>query len=136
MHASPVSGKAFTLIVLTLGLMGGIRGMVGQQPDSAKAFQDSVAAREQAIAAGRKIFHGEGTCFACHGAKLEGTALAPTLRAHKWRNGDGSLKMILRVLHTGVLNTLMVSHPGNINETELQAVASYVWAVSRGAAAP
>lgn len=107
-----------------------------QQFDSAKTFVDSVALRQVAIAAGRKVFHGKGTCFACHGAKLEGTAIAPTLRNHKWRNGDGSLVMILRVLHNGVPNTAMVSRPGNINEAELLVVATYVWAVSRGAAVP
>jgi cytochrome c oxidase cbb3-type subunit 3 len=95
-----------------------------------------VAARAKAIAAGREVFHGEGTCFACHGVNLEGGPIAPTLRAHKWRNGDGSLEMILRVLHNGVPNTAMVAHPGNINEAELQEVAAYVWAVSRGAASP
>ena len=109
----------------------------GQQPaDTAKALRDSVATRQKLIAAGREVFHGEGTCFACHGAKLEGTAIAPTLRAHKWRNGDGSLEMILRVVHTGVPNTAMVAHPGNINENEIQQVAAYVWAVSRGATPP
>lgn len=112
-------------------------GAGGQQPaDTAKAFRDSVATRQKLIAVGREIFHGEGTCFACHGAKLEGTAIAPTLRAHKWRNGDGSLEMILRVVHTGVPNTAMVAHPGNINENEIQQVAAYVWAVSRGATPP
>jgi hypothetical protein len=40
------------------------------------------------------------------------------------------------VLHNGVPNTAMVAHPGNINEAELQQVAAYVWAVSRGAASP
>lgn len=108
----------------------------GQQADAAKTFRDSVAARAKAIAAGREVFHGEGTCFACHGVKLEGGPIAPTLRAHKWRNGDGSLEMILHVLHNGVPNTAMVAHPGNINEAELQQVATYVWAVSRGAASP
>ena len=109
----------------------------GQQPaDTAKALRDSVATRQKLIAAGREVFHGEGTCFACHGAKLEGTAIAPTLRAHKWRNGDGSLEMILRVVHTGVPNTAMVAHPGNINENEIHQVAAYVWAVSRGATPP
>jgi mono/diheme cytochrome c family protein len=112
-------------------------GAGGQQPaDTAKAFRDSVTTRQKLIAAGREVFHGEGTCFACHGAKLEGTAIAPTLRAHKWRNGDGSFEMILRVVHTGVPNTAMVAHPGNINETEIQQVAAYVWAVSRGATPP
>ena len=119
-----------------LGLLLSAGALSAQQPDTAKAFRDSVAVRLKAINAGRDVFHGDGSCFACHGAKLEGTAIAPTLRAHKWRNGDGSLGMILRVLHDGVPNTAMVSHPGNINETELQQVAAYVWAVSRGAVLP
>ena len=107
-----------------------------QQSAAAKAFQDSVVARQKLIDAGRHVFHGEGTCFGCHGPNLEGTAIAPTLRAHKWRNGDGSLEMIMRVIRTGVPNTAMISHPGGVNETELTEVAAYVWAVNRGAAKP
>jgi mono/diheme cytochrome c family protein len=127
-------GLLFFVPVLVVALAA---GGGGQQPaDSARAFRDSVVTRQKLIAAGREVFHGEGTCFACHGAKLEGTAIAPTLRAHKWRNGDGSLEMILRVVHTGVPNTAMVAHPGNINENEIQQVAAYVWAVSRGATPP
>jgi len=111
--------------------------LAAQQPaDTSSAFADSVAARLDLIKVGRHIFHGEGTCFACHGPKLEGTAIAPTLRAHKWRNGDGSLAMIMHVIGNGVPNTAMVSHPGGINDTELKEVAAYVWAVSRGAAKP
>ena len=130
------AGSGFGVITLTLALAGQAHRAIAQQPDTSSAFRDSVAARQKLILAGRGVFHGQGTCFACHGAKLEGTAIAPTLRAHKWRNGDGSLEMILRVLHNGVPNTAMVSRPGNINETELLQVASYVWAVSRGAAPP
>lgn len=123
-------------VAATMGLCHVVSPLVAQQPDSTKAFADSVAVRQEAIAAGRKVFRGKGTCFACHGAKLEGTAIAPTLRNHKWRSGDGSLGMILRVLHNGVRNTAMVSRPGNIDETELLQVATYVWAVSRGAVEP
>lgn len=107
-----------------------------QLADTTKAFRDSVAVRQKLIDAGRHVFHGEGTCFACHGPNLEGTAIAPTLRAHKWRNGDGSLAMIMHVVRTGVPNTAMISHPGGINEQELLEVTAYVWAVSRGAAKP
>lgn len=108
-----------------------------QQPaDTSKAFRDSIAVRLKLIEAGRHVFHGEGTCFACHGPNLEGTAIAPTLRAHKWRNGDGSLAMIMRIVRTGVPNTVMISHPGGINDSELLEVTAYVWAVSRGAAKP
>jgi mono/diheme cytochrome c family protein len=122
--------------VIALAVAIGAGPLAGQQADAAKAFRDSVTARTQAIAVGRHVFRGVGTCTACHGVKLEGGPIAPTLRAHKWRNGDGSLGMILRVLHTGVPQTAMVAHPGNINEDQIQAVADYVWAVSRGAVAP
>jgi mono/diheme cytochrome c family protein len=130
----------FPVTVLVAAVLLG-HGAAAQQPaaqpaDTSRAFRDSVTARKSLIAAGREVFHGEGTCFGCHGAKLEGTAIAPTLRAHKWRNGDGSLEMILRVVHTGVPKTAMVAHPGNINENEIQQVAAYVWAVSRGAVPP
>ena len=123
-------------IVLIVPVSPGFAQSVGRQADAAKAFRDSVAARRVAIAAGRKLFYGQGTCAACHGAKLEGTAIAPTLRSPKWRNGDGSLAMILRVLRDGVPNTSMVRRPGNLNDTQLSEVASYVWAVSRRAVPP
>ena len=127
---------SWSAVAATTGLWCLVSPVVAQQPDSTKAFADSVAVWQEAIAAGRKLFQGKGTCFACHGAKLEGTAIAPTLRNHKWRNGDGSLDMILRVLRDGVRNTAMVKRPGNIDETELLQVATYVWAVSRGAVEP
>ena len=112
-------------------------GLGAQQPaDTTQAFRDSITVRQKLIDAGRHVFHGEGTCFACHGPNLEGTAIAPTLRAHKWRNGDGSLAMIMHVVRTGVPHTAMISHPGGINEQELLEVTAYVWAVSRGAAKP
>lgn len=123
-------------VAATTGLCCLVPPLVAQQPDSTETFADSVAARQEAIAAGRKMFRGKGTCFACHGTKLEGTAIAPTLRNHKWRNGDGSLGMILQVIQKGVKNTAMVSRPGNLSEAELLQVATYVWAVSRGAMEP
>ncbi len=106
-----------------------------QQPTVTPALADSVAALKKPIDHGRQIFHGEGTCFACHGQHMEG-GIAPTLRPHKWKNGDGTLEAIMKIIQTGVPGTAMVSHPGNINEAELKDVATYVWAVSRGAIKP
>jgi mono/diheme cytochrome c family protein len=127
-----VTGAAIVASAAFTGL-----ALPAQQPaDGGKAFQDSVVARQKSIDAGRHVFHGEGTCFGCHGPNLEGTAIAPTLRAHKWRNGDGGLEMIMRVIRNGVPNTAMISRPGGINDSELAEVAAYVWAVSRGAAKP
>ncbi|MGB7213192.1 MAG: c-type cytochrome [Gemmatimonadales bacterium] len=126
-------GLAAPLIAQQSGTMGApvVRdSMAGSGPAAA----DLLAPKS--IAAGRDVFHGEGTCFVCHGAQLEGGPIAPTLRAHQWRNGDGSFAMIFHVITTGVANTAMVAHPGGINDTEARQVAAYVWAVSHGKAKP
>jgi mono/diheme cytochrome c family protein len=135
-HRRPAgSTLGIALAILTVTLLAS--PLEAQQAaDSSAAFRDSIAVRQKAIEAGRHVFHGEGTCFGCHGPNLEGTAIAPTLRAHKWRNGDGSLDMIIHVVRNGVPKTAMISHPGGINDSELLEVATYVWAVSRGAAKP
>ena len=104
--------------------------MAGAGPASAELLST------KEIAAGREVFHGEGNCLVCHGAALEGGPIAPTLRAHQWRNGDGSFDMIFHVVTTGVPNTAMVSHPGGISDAQARQVAAYVWAVSHGKAKP
>jgi len=133
-HRGLSLGAAAALVALAIAAAPS--SGVAQQADTSKAFRDSLSTRTKLIEAGRQVFHGEGTCFGCHGPNLEGTAIAPTLRAHKWRNGDGSLAMILHVVTTGVPNTAMISHPGGINDDEVLRVATYVWAVSRGAVKP
>jgi mono/diheme cytochrome c family protein len=86
---------------------------------------------------GRAIFHGQGTCFACHGPKLEGSQIAPTLMPHAWRDAkNGEFAEIYRVATHGVPSTLMVPYPGGISASQALAVASYVWSVSHGKAKP
>ena len=97
---------------------------------------DAVVVTPLAIARGRAIFHGQGGCFVCHGAALEG-GIGPTLRAHKWKDaGDGSRAAIQAVIDHGVPGTAMVAHPGGIDETAVNYVAAYVWAVSHDHAKP
>ena len=101
-----------------------------QQPSSAPAA-DSIPVTPATIESGRKIFHGVGTCVTCHGAALEGSAVAPTLRAHQWRDAtDGELAPIYHVVTHGVPGTLMVSHPGGISDQMAREVAAYIWAVN------
>ena len=89
------------------------------------------------IELGRAIFHGQGTCFACHGAKLEGSQIAPTLMPHAWRDAkNGEFAEISRVATHGVPSTLMVAYPGGISASQALAVASYVWSVSHGKVKP
>lgn len=107
-------------------------------PAPRAATADSTPAVSAAtIAAGRGIFHGSGTCFACHGAALEGGPIAPTLRAHDWKDArGGTLEAIYAVVTHGVPNTAMVAHPGGISDADARQVAGYVWAVSQGRAQP
>jgi len=86
------------------------------------------------IDAGREVFHGPGTCFACHGQKLEGTGVAPSLTDDKWLVADGSYASILKVIQGGVNGTAMQAHPGGISDEMAKNVAAYVWALSKGKA--
>ncbi len=88
------------------------------------------------IQAGRKIFHGAGGCFACHGGKLEGGPVAPALTGPKFKNIDGSFEAILHVVRNGVPNTPMVAYPSGIDDAQTVQVADYVYAVIHGQAKP
>lgn len=106
-----------------------------QQPDP--IVPDTAAITTAAVDIGRAIFHGKGTCFMCHGAKLEGTQVAPTLKQHKWRDAkDGKLDEIFRVATHGVPSTVMVAFPGSISKAEALSVASYIWSVNHRDAKP
>ena len=98
---------------------------------------DTSAITPQMVDLGRAIFHGQGTCFACHGQKLEGSQIAPTLMPHAWRDAkNGEFPNIFYVATHGVPSTLMVAYPGGISREQALAVASYVWSVSTGKAKP
>jgi mono/diheme cytochrome c family protein len=97
---------------------------------------DSPVLSDQVIDAGRAIFHGPGTCHACHGDDLQGGAIAPSLRGPKWRHIDGTFAAMLDRIRQGKDGTLMVGHPGDITDAETLQVATYVWAVSQGKAKP
>ena len=101
------------------------------------AQPDTSAITPAMVDLGRAIFHGKGTCFACHGQKLEGSQIAPTLKQHAWRDAkNGDFAEIYRIATHGVPSTLMVARPGGISPAEAMAVASYVWSVGKGIAKP
>jgi mono/diheme cytochrome c family protein len=132
MWSKPSPSLPFALVLLAL--IGGQRIAVAQT--AAGTAKDTAVVTDEVTDAGRKIFHGPGTCYACHGAKLQGGPIAPHLTGPKWRNGDGSFDMILGVLRGGVPGTVMVSHPGGISDAQVIQVASYVFAVSQGLTKP
>ncbi len=82
------------------------------------------------IGAGRKVFHGQGTCSGCHGDKLQGGPIAPALTGPSWRHINGAFDAIVDRVDHGLPGTLMVSHPGGVTESQVFLVASYIYAVS------
>ncbi len=88
------------------------------------------------IAAGRKIYHGRGSCSSCHGDKLQGGPIAPALVGPNWRHIDGSFDAIVERVDKGLAGTLMTPRPGGITESQVFMVATYVYEVSHGRATP
>lgn len=88
------------------------------------------------IDAGRKVFHGKGTCSGCHGDKLQGGPIAPALTGPTWRHNAGTFDAIVDRIDNGLPGTLMVPHPGGVSESQVFLVASYIYAVSHQKAKP
>lgn len=89
------------------------------------------------IDSGRRIFHGKGMCFGCHGMRLEGGPVAPPLLPHQWKDAKGGeLSAIFYVDTHGVRGTMMIAHPGGISDTEAGQVAAYIWSVGHRATKP
>jgi mono/diheme cytochrome c family protein len=128
------------IILLLLLLLGGVAGPASAQrpgvPTVVAPAPDSAVLTPVIIGQGRKIFRGQGSCFACHGNKLEGGPIAPSLRGPKWRHIDGSYEAIIHRIDEGYPGTAMVAHPGNITEAQVLMVASYIYAVSHGLEKP
>jgi mono/diheme cytochrome c family protein len=123
----------FGLVLLAVFLIAAGR------PANARAqavAADTAVLNDQVIDAGRTVFHGSGTCHACHGDDLQGGPMAPSLRGPKWRHIDGSFDQILRRIREGRDGTLMVAYPGDITGPQALQVATYVWAVSQGKTKP
>jgi mono/diheme cytochrome c family protein len=127
------------LRALVCGVMSlGAHRMYAQVVDttSKAAAPDSAMLSAGIVEAGRKIFHGKGTCFGCHGDKLEGGPVAPALTGRTWRHISGNYDAIIDRVDNGLSGTLMVPHPGGITESQVFLVASYVYSVSHGLAKP
>jgi mono/diheme cytochrome c family protein len=91
---------------------------------------DTNAITPEIVVAGRRIFHGKGGCYACHGPNLEGGPVAPPLKQHAWKDAKGGdLDAIFYIDTHGVAGTVMLAHPGGINDAEATNVAAYIWSV-------
>jgi len=103
-------------------------------------------------AAGNRLFHGVGSCGACHGDAGVGTADGPALVDGRWELGDGSYEWLVHMTRHGGLGVRerggdprAMRGPTVLDSVQTRQVAGYVWAISRarreprstsGAAAP
>jgi mono/diheme cytochrome c family protein len=121
------------LRVLLCGVFAlGAHRAAAQAVDTASkgAEPDSTLLSPAMIDAGRRVFHGKGTCSGCHGAKLQGGPIAPALTGPSWRHITGTFDAVVDRIDNGLPGTLMVPHPGGITESQVFLVASYIYAVS------
>lgn len=135
----PFRSTWISLLVLGAGLSAtaGSQSANVAVAKSQDGVPDTSAVTPELVNAGRRVFHGAGTCFGCHGMNLEGGPIAPTLKEHAWKDARaGDLAQIYRVVTHGVLNTAMVPRPGGISAEDAAHVSMYVWAVSHRGAKP
>jgi glucose/arabinose dehydrogenase/cytochrome c5 len=91
------------------------------------------------VALGDRIFHGQaegGTCSGCHGADAKGSMVGSDLAGGKFQWSNGSVPGIIHTIDTGVPHPK--DHTGamppkggaQLSQTDVTAVADYVWAIS------
>jgi mono/diheme cytochrome c family protein len=105
-------------------------------PVTVVVAQPDTVSEQDVVTEGRKIFHGHGLCYACHGGRLQGGPVAPPLVGAGRDLSDTSFAYILHVVRAGAPHTPMVADQGGISDGEALQVANYVWAVSNGKVVP
>lgn len=98
--------------------------------------QPDTVSEQDVLTEGRRIFHGVGLCYACHGGRLQGGPVAPALVGPSRDLSDTSFAFILHVIRAGAPHTPMVANQGGIDAGQVIQVANYVWAVSNGKSVP
>jgi len=81
---------------------------------------------------GDRVFHGDaanGQCSVCHGIDGKGTTNGNDLTAGMFIWSDGSVKELKR----SILHNMAVApgRDGDLEPADVDAVAAYVWAISR-----
>ena len=68
-------------------------------------------------------------CFACHGLVGEGNAVGPNLCDEYWIHG-GDFKSVFSIIKNGEPTKGMTAFKGQISDTKIQKVASYVMSLA------
>ena len=89
------------------------------------------------IERGQTVFEDHGGCINCHGSEAGG-ALGPDLTDERWLHAKGNYLSIVRQILVGVpaeksrSGVIMMPRGGsNISDSDVEAVAAYVWVLSR-----
>jgi glucose/arabinose dehydrogenase/mono/diheme cytochrome c family protein len=94
------------------------------------------------VTLGERIFHGRasgGTCAGCHGSNAKGSPIGSDLSSGQWLWSDGSLPALIATINAGVpapkvhLGAMPPRGGAPLSDTDVQAVAAYVWAVGHSA---
>jgi len=115
----------------------------GMHPDANRAtaaLHAPPGVSKDQLALGERIFHGEaggGSCSGCHGSDGKGSTVGADLTSGAWLWGDGTLPSITQTITQGVMKPKQASGVmppmggATLSPSDVQAVAAYVWAISR-----
>jgi len=92
---------------------------------------------DSAVARGREVFHGVGSCSTCHGLEGVGTDSGAPLAQGVWLHGEDTFEGILsRVVHgiPRAVSTRGTTMPmrgwSTLSDQQVRDVAAYVWTIS------
>lgn len=118
----------------TVALMVSVVSLAHAQATDPEALPAGVTTAM--IQAGEKIYQGPGMCSVCHGIDGKG-GVGANLVDSTWLHSKGGYDEIIRQITIGVSakeSTTGVPMPpkggSSINETQVKAVAAYVWSRS------
>jgi len=146
-HGSPDAAVAAAPAVAATGAASSANALPpeGMHPDAGKSVQilsPPPGVSPDQVALGGRIFHGQvsgGTCAGCHGSNAKGSPIGSDLSAGQWLWSDGSLPALVQTINAGVpkpkqhLGAMPPRGGAPLSDTDVQAVAAYVWAVGHSA---
>jgi mono/diheme cytochrome c family protein len=123
-------------VVCLSAAVPGCAPKTGATSSTYAASPDPASPAQDVVTEGRRIFHGQGKCFACHGGRLQGGPIAPPLAGPGRADADTSFAYILHVVRGGSPHSPMIANQGGIDDAQAIQVSTYVWAVGHGKAQP
>jgi mono/diheme cytochrome c family protein len=129
------------LATLVLAACSSATASGGANASVAAAPPRPAAATAANIALGDSLYHA-GSCQRCHGQKGVGAQNGPSLVTGPWLHSAGDFDAIAATITTGIPRANIKDAtrrfqmnprggPMNLTDAQVQAVAAYVWSISR-----